>query len=191
MDVDIDVKPNFNKNRYGVRASIYNESEQTLQAHPSGVYIDSAMPIDLISGIAAIPYEQAEELGFMKIDLLSNTVYDNFQSKIDVLNALNKEPDWLLFQNEKVVKTLPHIAGHFDLIQILKPKSIEDLADVLALIRPGKTHLIDKYIKDKQSTRENLYRKPKIGMYFKKSHAIAYACMIVCVLNKQELVSFR
>ena len=179
FDVDIDVQSNSNKETYGDR--------EELQPHPSGVYIDSNIPVDNETGLSAIEYERAEELGYIKIDLLTNTSYSVFNTKQEVLDAGIKEPNWELLNDERFVKTLPHIADHFEIISLLEPKSIEDLADALSLIRPGKKHLIENYINDKISTRENLYRKPlDKKYYFKKSHAISYAMMIVCVMNSKD-----
>jgi hypothetical protein len=41
-----------------------------------------------------------------------------------------------------MVEQLPHVHKHYDTVQSIAPKSIEDLAVVLALVRPGKKHLI-------------------------------------------------
>ena len=58
----------------------------------------------------------------------------------------------------------------------------EELADVLALIRPNKKHLIDKYVKNKQSVRKELYKKVDASD-LRKSHAIPYALLIVLQLH--------
>ena len=136
--------------------------------------------------MAAIDYEEAEKLGYIKVDLLTNTAYNRFKSKEEVLEALKREPDWDMLLNPKVVEKLPHLAKWGEILEELCPRSIEDLADVLALIRPGKNSLIHDYKKNKTKVRKILYSKPKKGMYFKKSHAIAYAAMIVCVMNKLD-----
>jgi len=184
-DIDIDLKSRTEKGEYGVRAIIHDQDRNRIKPHPSGHYINSNIPVDGVTGMAAIDHKDADELGFAKIDLLTNTSYDMFSSKQDVLDSLHKEPDWNLLLDEKFLKTLPQIGNHFDLVNKVKPKSIEDLADVLALMRPGKTHLLKSYLRNKDKVRPNLYRKPKSGFTFKKSHAIAYAAMIVCVMNKQ------
>lgn len=189
FDVDIDMPPHVNKDKYGIKAVQYIPDKKILKVHNSGHYYNSDIPIDKITGNAAIDYKKAEKFGFIKIDLLTNTSYELFNSKEDLLESLNKKPDWGMLKDEVFVGKLPHIANHFDIVNELEPQSIDDLADVLALIRPGKEHLFDDYRRDKANTRINLYRKPKDKntYYFKKGHAIATALMIVCVMNKRDI----
>jgi DNA polymerase III alpha subunit len=59
------------------------------------------------------------------------------------------------------------------------PSSIEQLAMFIALLRPGKRHLIGK----SWQTIEAEIWIPTEKYYFKKSHAIAYATSIVVQLN--------
>lgn len=185
-DIDVDVKSHTDKSKYGIRAMIYDSEKKQIRPHPSGYYINDNIPVDKESELASLDFKDAEERGFQKIDLLTNSSYDMFESKEEILESLNKEPDWSLLKDEKFVKTLPHIANHFELVSIIEPTSIQELADTLALMRPGKQHLIDSYLENPDRTRPNLYRKPKKGFRFKKSHAIAYACMIVCIMNKKD-----
>lgn len=185
-DIDIDVKSHTEKDLYGTRAIIYDADELKIRPHPSGHYVDSNVPVDCLTGMAAIDHKESDELGFTKIDLLTNTSYDMFDSKQDVIDNLNKEPKWDLLLDEKFVAGLPQISKQFYLLQQVRPRSIEELADILALMRPGKMHLLESYLKNPEKVRPNLYRKPKKGFIFKKSHAIAYAAMLVCVMNKKH-----
>lgn len=173
----------MDRTRYGVRAMVYNEDTYRVLPHPSGVYIEN-IPVDPETGLAAIDYKKGDELGLFKVDVLTNTVYDNFDSKEDVVANAEKEPNWELLTDRNIVEQLPHIGKHYDDLQKIKPRCIEELADFLALIRPGKIHLFESYLENKERARRNLYNKPKTGVYFKKSHAISYAIMIVSVLNK-------
>ena len=60
-------------------------------------------------------------------------------------------------------------------------KSIEQLAAVLAIIRPAKRYLLDKTWTE---IMEEVWIKPTDGSYFfKKSHAVAYAQAIVVQMN--------
>lgn len=183
FDVDIDVAPNTDKTVFGTPAMVYNAKTERIAPHPSGVYLEP-VPIDEQTGLAAFDYEYGNEHGFMKVDVLNNSVYSEFKTKEEVRECLEREPDWKDFLNKNIVEGLPHIGKHFDLVKKLKPKSIEDLADILALIRPGKIEFLDEYMEDKKRVRRNLYKRSS-GMYFKKSHAISYACMIVALLNKR------
>jgi DNA polymerase III alpha subunit len=63
----------------------------------------------------------------------------------------------------------------------MKPRSVEQLAMVLALIRPGKRHLIGKIWPAVES---EIWKLSNDGEYvFKKSHAIGYALAIVVQMN--------
>jgi len=185
-DIDIDVKSSTNKDSFGVRAIIVDSKNKKIIPHPSGYYIDDNIPIDYITGMSTVGYKDMEDRGFFKVDLLTNTSYDNFNSKQEVLDALDTEPDWTLLSNKKFVSTLPHLATNFELLQLIQPHSIIELSDFLALIRPAKIKFIDDYIENKDRVRKNLYKKPKSGYYIKKSHAVAYAHMIVCVMNNKN-----
>lgn len=188
FDIDIDVSSKTNKEEFGTRAMIYHHEK--VMPHPSGYYLEE-VPIDPETGLCSFDSEYGDSMGFQKVDLLSNTSYDAFKSKEEIIDCLNSPVNWSLLEDRKIVEKLPHIANHFELCERLSPKSIEDLADLLALIRPGKIHLIDRYIRDKEKVRKVLYKRSK-SHYFKKAHAISYASMIVCVLNKtnKTLISF-
>lgn len=184
FDIDIDTASSTDKSLYGIPAMIYNEDQERIAPHPSGVYLED-VPIDHKTNLCSFDYKHGDERGFMKVDILHNSVYDTFSSKEEVLTASEGDIDWSILSDRSVVESLPHIAKHYDTIQKVKPKSVEDLADVLALIRPGKISLLDSYIKNKKQTRRNLYKRPATGMYFKKSHSISYALMIKTLIYKK------
>lgn len=179
FDVDIDVASKTAKDPYGIRAMV--SKNDSITAHPSGYYMED-VPVDTITGLCAFDSEYGDSVGFQKVDLLSNTTYDMFKSKDDVLSCM-EEPSWDLFLEEDIVEKLPHLSKHYDLLVRIRPKSIDDLADILALIRPAKMHMVDDYVKNRKKTRRNLYKRSK-GHYFKKAHAYSYAMMIICVVNK-------
>jgi len=88
---------------------------------------------------------------------------------------------WELFEHPEVVEQLFHVNKHFDIIKKHLPTSIDQLAMILAIIRPGKRHLvgntwevIEKEVWDKPS--DNSY-------FFKKSHSYGYALAILVQLN--------
>ena len=63
----------------------------------------------------------------------------------------------------------------------MKPRSVEQLAAVLAVIRPAKRHLRGK---DWRTVFEDVWVKPSDdSYYFKKAHAHAYAMAIVLQIN--------
>lgn len=187
FDVDIDVKGGVERSEWGVRCSIYDEDSKRLSPHPSGVIIED-VPTDPITGLSCIDYKECDRLGLYKVDILTNTSYNIFESHEEMEKYRDSSTNWELLLDESVCKSLPHIANHYDIVKLIKPKSVEELAHVLALVRPGKKHLLDDYMNPvkKKLTINNIFRDTKDGMYFKKSHAISYAVMIVTVLNKLQ-----
>jgi len=186
FDVDIDVPPSIDKDKCGTRAIIYDGEKQQLRPHPSGRYFNTNMPVDNETGMAAIEYKEAEANGYIKLDILTNTSYSIFKDKEDYIKAIAEAPNWeILWTDELFVKRLPQISKHFTTLNRIQPKSVEDLADVLAMIRPAKKDLVKKYNNNKEEIRKELFKKPADGSYyFKKSHAISYAVMIVGVMNR-------
>lgn len=184
MDVDIDLKTDFDPLQYfqhAIRASMIKDSD--LVKHPAGAYFQG-MPVDKLTGLAAIPYDAAEELGFLKIDFLHLSVLDNFENKDEIRALLKHEPDWYLLESAEVVQKLFQLHRHHELVSKVKPRSVQELADCIALIRPGKRKFLTAYLKDRNRTRPFIYRKEEGDQYsFKKSHAIAYALTIVLQLH--------
>lgn len=185
MDVDIDVSSTFDREIFPwTRASLVRD--EVLRPHPCGLY-PQAIPIDPVTKLAAIPYSSAEELGYMKIDFLHLNVYQLFSSRAEIEELLTKEPDWTLLQLPSNHCKLFQLANHGDLLLKLKPASILELADVLALIRPGKKQLVGLYTKDREMTRSLLWSSSEDGSYsFKKSHALGYAYVLVLQLHLIE-----
>jgi len=109
-------------------------------------------------------------------DLKKNTwkqVTDHF--------GIDTEPDWELFQHSEIVEQLFHIHDHFNIVSQMKPQSVEQLAMVLAIIRPAKRSLLGE---SWQSIQKQVWLKPiDNSYYFKKSHAMSYALAIVVQLN--------
>ncbi len=182
-DIDIDFSNNFDPNKIfpeSVGASKV-DSKGYLVKHNVGRYFQK-MAIDPVTNLAAIPFEEAKVLNYFKIDFLHIEPLDHFNSKQELRELINKEPDWTILQEEKQVEKLFHINKHFSLLQKLNPQSVNDLADVLAIVRPGKKHLLNNYIQDKERTRKHLYTKTD-GYSLKKSHAVAYALTIVAQMH--------
>lgn len=182
-DIDIDFRTDFDPLKYfreAIRASMVKNGE--LVKHPAGAYFQP-IPVDHVTELSAIPYEQAEELGYFKIDFLHLSTLDYFDNKQQIRTLLKKEPDWSLLQNPSNVAKLFQIGKHYKLISEVKPTSVQALADCIALIRPGKRNLLNAYKKAPDVVRPELYRKNEDGYSFKKSHAIAYALTIVLQLH--------
>jgi DNA polymerase III alpha subunit len=184
MDVDIDVNSKFDPLKVfpgAVKASLYKDKK--LSPHPCGVYFQE-IAIDPITRLAAIPYEAAEELGAFKVDFLHLHVYDHFSSREEIKEFLKIPPDWALLQIPSVVRQLFQLSKHEDILAQVKPSSIMELGDVLALIRPQKRFLLKYYLADRTKARSLLYsRDAAEGYAFKKAHAVAYALVVVLQLH--------
>ncbi len=184
MDVDIDLRTDFDPLEYfkeATKASRIQDGQ--IKPHPAGVYFQKIAK-DKLTDLAAIPFHEAEDLGYFKIDFLHLSLLDEFESKEEIRILLRKEPDWCLLQSPSVVSKLFQIHKHYDVIKEVKPESVIELADCIALIRPGKRYLLDQYLKDRVAARNWLYKKPKDDKpYFKKPHAISYALTIVLQLH--------
>jgi len=188
MDIDLDFPIKFDPTKVFdkiVPASMVKDGE--LVKHPCGYYLQS-IPVDPHTDLAAVPYEEAEALGYFKIDFLHLSVLDHFASKQEIRTLLTLEPNWDILLNENHVQKLFQVHRQARLLTRIRPRSVQELADCTALIRPGKRHLIDDYLKDRDTVREKeLYTKDKEGYTFKRSHAIAYAMTIVLQLHLVQL----
>ena len=147
--------------------------------HNTGVYFTD-IPHNPFTNLSTIEYKEAEERGYFKVDFLNVSMYEGIEDEEHLVRLLTTEPNWSLLEYEEIVDQLFHINGHFDIIKKLKPTSIEQLAAVLAMIRPGKRHLVDS---DWSTIFSEVWTKTDDGYFFKKSHAIAYAHAIVVQLN--------
>lgn len=192
MDIDLDFKSDFcpiNIFPSIVPASMVNKKDELIK-HPCGQYFQN-IAVDEVTGLSAIPYEEAGVLGYFKIDFLHFSALDPISSKCEIRELINKEPNWDLLLDEQNVLRLTHIKKHYALLTAINPRSVEDLAAVLALIRPSKRYLLPSYIRASSQERKHLqrelYKKPTNGeIWFKKSHSIAYTLTIVLQLHLIE-----
>jgi hypothetical protein len=162
-------------------------SKQGIFPHGVGVYFCD-IPKDDISGLSAIDYKSAEEdYGYVKIDLLHNSIYDKFNSRSELYEVMKQPIRWELLNDETVVSSLPHIGNYYELLkEFPKIDSIDKLAMFISIIRPGKKHLIDtvKNTNNWYSVLDEIWTKPSDNAYYyKKSHAISYATMISLLLH--------
>ena len=93
-----------------------------------------------------------------------------------------QEPDWTMLQNRMVVEQLIHLNNSFNIMQRMPEPidSIPRLAMFLAVMRPAKKHLQGLTWKEVSKT---VWDKDNDGYSFKKSHAIAYAQLVVVHMN--------
>lgn len=147
--------------------------------HPSGVYFQ-AVPVDPFTNLCAFDFNEAAELGYFKIDFLNNSLYEGVRDEDHLDELLNREPPWEAFEDVDFVQELAHIRDHFGIVKSIRPKNIEDLAVVLALIRPGKKHL---RFQPREVIDREIWEPGTDGYTFKRAHAIAFAASIVVQLN--------
>ena len=151
--------------------------------HNTGVYCHE-IPYNPLTDTASFDYKSAEERGYFKIDFLNVNAYAGVRDEAHIIELLNTEPLWDLLYEKDVCDQLFHVNGYHNLLAELKPTSILDLAKVLAMIRPGKKHLIP-ICKEKgfQTIKDEIWTKTEDAYFFKKAHAVSYASVIVVQLN--------
>lgn len=182
LDADIDID-------FGNREQLLNLIHHTRAAmcnvrpirhHATGVYVTD-IPYDPVNDMAAIDYTEAEKRGYFKLDLLNVHVYESVKNE-EHLVQLMREPDWSKLKDSKFVEKLIHLNNqYYNLQKMPEPvDSIPRLAMFLAVIRPGKKHLIGEPWKEVAKT---VWDKGTDGYIFKKAHAIAYAHLVVVHMN--------
>jgi DNA polymerase III alpha subunit len=151
-----------------------------IKKHNTGVYCHK-IPMNPLTGLASIDYEEAEERQYFKIDFLNVNIYAGVKNEEHLLQLLDTEPLWDLLEQDDFTNLLFHVNGHGNVLRKMKPKKVEELAAVLAMIRPAKRHLIGK---SWEEVLADVWVKPTTDdYYFKKAHAIAYAAAIVVQMN--------
>ena len=154
--------------------------DNTSKKHNTGVYCTS-IPYNPVTGISTIDYKEAEDRGYFKIDFLNVSVYEGVKSKEHLTKLLETEPLWDLLLEDDFVNKLFHVNGHGSILRQMVPESIEQLAAILAMIRPAKRYLIGK---DWTTVMTEIWARPENDeYYFKKSHAHSYAALVVVHMN--------
>ena len=156
-----------------------NEDNKTTR-HNTGVYMHE-VPFDPINNLCSVEYKEAEEQNLFKIDFLNVSLYNDVKNESHLQKLMETEPLWELLTHKEFSDKLFHVAGHSTVLETMKPQSIEQLAAVLAMIRPAKRYLIGK---DWTTVMKEIWTKPEgKEYYFKKSHATAYAVGVVVHMN--------
>ena len=178
-DVDIDVQDRdqiLSELRH-IPASIFRPGK--IEKHKSGVYFQK-IPVDHISGLASLDYKAAEDQGYVKIDLLHNHVYQKVRDPDHLRELAAREPNWELLNHKDVVSELFQLHDHYEVVKEMQPSSLEELAMTIAIIRPGKRHLLGKPFHEID---REIWEKTEDAYSFKKSHSFAYAMVIIVQLN--------
>ena len=125
-----------------VRASRVDDGK--LVKHNTGVYLHE-VPVNAVTGLCAVPYDEAEERKYFKIDFLNVGIYKGVRDEDHLLELMNREPLWDLLEDDSFNTLLFHVNGHGEILRKMKPTTIEQLAAVLAMIRPAKRYLTNNY----------------------------------------------
>lgn len=178
IDIDFTDRDEALKLFKHIGASRYENDK--LVKHNTGVYFHE-VPVNAVAGLSAVPYDVAEERGYFKIDFLNVGIYKGVRNEEHLNQLMGTEPLWDLLQDDSFNSLLFHVNGHGGILREMKPQTIEELAAVLAMIRPAKRHLIGKPWSE---VMKEVWTKPdNDDYYFKKSHAVAYAHAIVVQMN--------
>ena len=152
-----------------------------VRKHNSGVYVTD-IPYDPVNNCSAIDYEQAEQLGYFKIDLLNMSVYQLIKSPEHYKQMLDQEPNWSrLWTDSEWAKQLVHVGNYTTLLEAMRPDSIPRMAAFISIIRPGKAHLQNRpWAEVFESVWDGDDSK---GFVFKHAHAIGYAALVSLHMN--------
>jgi len=178
IDIDLADRESLLKLIEHIPASI--RKNNTVKKHPTGVYVTD-IPYDPINNMSALDYEIAENRGYFKLDFLNVHVYGKIKDEQHLINLMC-EPNWTNLYKKDFVEKLIHINNQFDiLLKMPEPiDSIPKLAMFLAIIRPGKRHLIGKTF---DVIEKSVWDKVDDSYYFKKSHSYSYAQLVVVHMN--------
>lgn len=151
-----------------------------LLKHNTGVYLHN-VPVDATAGACKHTFNSKKAEEYFKIDFLNFSLYEGIKSELHLVELMNKEPMWELLEQDDFVDLLYHVNTHGKILRQTKPKSIPELAAVIAMIRPAKRYLVGK---SWDVINKEIWKKPEGDQYFfKKSHAHAYAVAIVVQMN--------
>ena len=178
-DIDIDLGDR-DKLLYLIDHTLASIRKNEIKKHNTGIYVTD-IPYDPVNNLSAIDYELAEERGYMKLDILNVHVYNQVHDENHLIQLMH-DPDWSLLNNSKFVEQLIHLGNHYNSLRKMPEpvNSIPRLAMFLAVIRPGKKHLIGKSWNEVSKT---IWDREEGTYTFKKSHAVAYAHLVVVHMN--------
>jgi len=132
--------------------------------HNTGIYV-TEIPVNPLDNLATINYKEADKRGYFKLDFLNVSLYKDIVNEEHLINLMNKEPLWELLEHPEFTDKLFHLSGHSEICKKLKPQNIEQLAAVLAIIRPAKRFLLEK---NWNTIYEQVWLKPSNEEYFFK-----------------------
>ena len=141
--------------------------------HNTGVYV-SDIPANTFTGLSAIDYKTAEQRGYFKLDFLNVGVYDLINNQQHYDDLMRQDCPWHRLKEQEFVQKIIHISNHWHIIKNMTVDSVPRMAMFLALIRPGKRHLVGK---DWKEISADIWTKTD-EYTFKKAHAVSYAVLV-------------
>lgn len=181
-DIDIDLPDRNQLLKLITHISASRWSNDELINHNTGVYV-TPIPHDAKNNRATIDYIEAEDRGYFKLDLLNIYIYKHVRDQQHLTSLIQREPDWSMLRKRRRVENLIHLTNSWNILNKMPEpvNSIPRMAMLLAVIRPGKKHLIGlpwaevaKTVWDKNDSD---------GYVFKKSHAVSYATLVGVHMN--------
>ena len=150
--------------------------DEQVRKHNSGVYVTD-IPYDPVHKCSSLTYEEAEQRGYFKIDLLNMSVYQLVKSPEHYAEVLAADIPWTrLWTDPDWARQLVHVGNYVDLLDDMRPDSIPRMAAFISIIRPGKAHLQRKpWDEVFASVWDGDASK---GFVFKRSHSISYAALV-------------
>ena len=152
----------------------------TGKKHNTGIYT-TEIPHNPIDNLATIDHKAAEQRGYFKLDFLNVSIYKDINNEAHLTELMQKPPLWDLLEHKDFSDQVFHLNGHSSLLKQLRPKSVEQLAATLAIIRPAKRYLVTQ---NWETIMKEVWTKPTDDeYYFKKAHAVSYAMACVVHMN--------
>jgi hypothetical protein len=157
--------------------------------HNTGVYVTD-IPADPFVGCASIDHKAAEQRGYAKLDFLNVSLYTQIKSEEHLNNLMSQEVNWARIYDEDFCKRVMHIGNHHGVLMSM-PEPVDSIPRMmmfLAIIRPGKRHLIGEKWSEIAKT---VWDPTDEGYTFKKAHSCAYAHLVAVHINllcEQELL---
>ena len=180
IDIDLGDRTQALAHISHVPASILRDGR--LVKHNSGIYVTD-IPVDPYTGQSSLDYQAAELRGYVKLDLLNVSLYTQIKTEAHLTDLMNQEPEWERLYDPEFFARLIHVGSHYDTL-LKMPEAVNTIprmAMFLSVIRPAKRHLIGRKWAEVAAT---VWERPSDdGYYFKKSHAVSYAHLVVVNMN--------
>ncbi|MCY4109764.1 MAG: DNA polymerase III subunit alpha [Chloroflexi bacterium] len=174
--------------------------------HAAGVVVANVPIVEHVplmrSGTSGDPVAQfkfgtLEQIGFMRMDFLGLATFRTISTALDFVResqGIDLEPAGIPFDDDKTFELLSsgRTVGLFQLessgmtryLTQLRPTSVDDLAAMVSLYRPGPMANIESFIEAKRDPSKVRYLHPKLEPILRESHG-------VMVYQDQVLVAAR